>query len=187
MKTAFLLTAMCLALTSASVLADDETPVPEEIQKLAQSFFVAFTTGDEAALTACWHSPEVLGKAEAEVAVKEAGSSPTEIDVAKETEREVKKQTKNLAVTLQRVAQMRALVAKHFGDVAQLKLESVEIDPDEDAPTEAPAYDNLDIRLLAAEGTHLKISMDDVVKLEGLWKFKGRIDDDLTIELPDED
>jgi hypothetical protein len=82
---------------------------------------------------------------------------------------------------------MRALVAKHFGDVAQLKLDSVEIDSDEDALTEAPAYDNLDIRLLAAEGTQLKISMDDVVKLEGVWKFKGRIDDDLTIELPDDD
>lgn len=187
MKTASLLTALCLSFTATNVLADDDTPVPEEIQKLAQSFFAAFTAGDEAALSACWHSPDVLGKVKADEAVKEAGSSPTEIDVAKETEREVKKQTKNLAVTLQRVAQMRALVAKHFGDVAQLKLESVEIDPDEDAPTEAPAYDNLDIRLLAAEGTHLKISMDDVVKLEGVWKFKGRIDDDLTIELPDED
>jgi hypothetical protein len=92
-----------------------------------------------------------------------------------------------VAVTLQRVAQMRALVAKHFGDVALLKLVSVEIDTDEDAPLEAPAYDELDIRLLASEGTHLKISMDNVVKLEGVWKFKGRIDDDLTIELPDED
>lgn len=129
----------------------------------------------------------MLGKAKADKAVKEASSSPTEIDVAKETEREVKKQTKNLTVTLQRIAQMRALVAKHFGDVAQLKLERVEIDADEDAPLEAPSYDDLDVRLLAAEGTHLKISMDDVVKLDGVWKFKGRIDDDLTIELPDED
>jgi len=187
MKTAFLLTALCLAFTANNVLADEDTPVPEEIQKLAQSFFAAFTTGDEAAVSACWHSPDVLGKAKADEAVKESGSSPTEIDVAKETEREVKKQTKNLVVTLQRVAQMRALVAKHFGDVAQLKLDSVEIDSDEDALTEAPAYDNLDIRLLAAEGTQLKISMDDVVKLEGVWKFKGRIDDDLTIELPDDD
>ncbi|MFZ4594914.1 MAG: hypothetical protein ACOYOF_11695 [Verrucomicrobiaceae bacterium] len=187
MKTASLLTAICLACASASVRSEEDIPVPEEIQKLAQSFFAAFTTGDEVAVSACWHSPEVLGKAKADEAVKEAGSSPTEIDVAKETEREVKKQTKNMAVTLQRVAQLRALVAKYFGDVALLKLVSVEIDTDEDAPLEAPAYDELDIRLLASEGTHLKISMDNVVKLEGVWKFKGRIDDDLTIELPDED
>ncbi len=159
--------------------------MPPEIKTLAETFVTALKSGDDAALNACWHSAEVLGKAKAEAAVKAAGTSPEPVDSAKEQEREVRKQTKNLSANLERINKVRALVSKHFGDRAQLKFVSVELDEDEDAPADDPAYDDAEIHLLASDATQLRISMDDIVKINGVWKFKGRIDNDLTIELPE--
>lgn len=175
-----------LAASTVLLKADDDTPVPPEIQKLAEEFAAAFKSGDSAALSACWHAPEALAKVKEAEAASQAGTSATPIDPAKENERELRRQTKNLAITNQRATKIRELIAKHFGDPAQLTFTSAEVDLDEDAPVEAPAYDEIDIRLKAADGTALKLEIDEAIKIGDVWKFKGRLDHDLTIELPDE-
>mgnify|MGYP003381796737 CR=1 FL=1 len=53
-----------------------------------------------------------------------------------------------------------------------------------DAQAEQPAYDDIDLLLRTDEGTMLTIGVDDLVKIEGVWKFTGRLDDDISIKLP---
>jgi hypothetical protein len=36
-----------------------------------------------------------------------------------------------------------------------------------------------------ADGTNLKLEVDSAIRVEGVWKFQGRLEDDFTIELPD--
>ncbi len=180
MKTTLLLLSL-LSLLAPLLRADDDTPVPPEVQKLVESMLTAFKASDDVALKACWHSPEVAGKLKAAEAVKE-GKDP-----AKEEEKEIKKQTRNLEATGIRAGQIRALISKHFGELAQLTLNRVELDVDEDAVPEKPRYSNVKIRLRSGDGTALKLEIDDAVQIDGVWKFQGRIDDELTIELPDED
>jgi len=175
-----LLLLVCSLFTQSTFAADD-TPVPPEVQKLVESMVTAFKASDEAALKACWHAPEVSGKVKAAEAVKE-GKDP-----AKEEEKEIKKQTRNLDVSAARVGQMRELISKHFGELAQLTLTSVELDLDEDAPEAMPRYENVSIKVRAADGTSLELEVDDAVKLDGTWKFQGRFDDEVTIELPEVD
>ena len=179
MKTTLLL--LACALFSHSSFAADDTPVPPEVQKLVETMLTAFKASDDAALKACWHAPEVAGKVKAAEATKE-GKDP-----AKEEEKEIKKQTKNLDVSAARAGQMRELISKHFGELAQLTLTSVELDLDEDAPEEMPRYENVSIKVRAADGTSLELEVDDAVKINGTWKFQGRFDDEVTIELPDVD
>jgi len=176
-----------LALLAASALilrAEDETPVPPEIQALAEAFAAAFKSGDATALGACWHAPEALAKVKEAEAASQAATSATAIDPAKENEREHRRQVRNLEQTQLRATQLREFIAKHFGDAAQITFTSVEVDLDDDAPADAPAYDEIDIRLKAADGTALKLEIDEAVKIGDAWKFKGRLDDELTIELP---
>lgn len=180
MKTTLLLLSL-FSLLAPVLRADDDTPVPPEVQKLVESMVTAFKASDDAALKACWHAPEVAGKLKAAEAVKE-GKDP-----AKEEEKEIKKQTKNLDVSAARAGQMRELISKHFGELAQLILTSVELDLDEDAPEAMPRYENVSIKVRAADGTSLELEVDDAVKLDGTWKFQGRFDDEVTIELPDVD
>lgn len=177
MKATLLL--LACALFSHSSFAADDTPVPPEVQKLVETMLTAFKASDDAALKACWHAPEVAGRVKAAEATKE-GKDP-----AKEEEKEIKKQTKNLDVSAARAGQTRALISKHFGELAQLTLTSVELDTDEDAPAERPRYDSVRIHLRAGDGTSLEIEVDDAVQIEGVWKFQGRFDDEITIELPD--
>lgn len=179
MKATLLL--LACALFSHSSFAADDTPVPPEVQKLVETMLTAFKASDDAALKACWHAPEVAGKVKAAEATKE-GKDP-----AKEEEKEIKKQTKNLDVSAARAGQTRALISKHFGELAHLTLTSVELDTDEDAPAERPRYDSVRIHLRASDGTSLEIEVDDAVQIDGLWKFQGRFDDEITIELPDVD
>jgi len=179
MKNILLLLA-CFLLTH-SVFAADETPVPPEVQKLVESLVTAFKTSDDVALKACWHAPEVTGKVKAAEAAKEAK------DAAKEEEKEIKKQTKNIDVSAARVGQMRTLISKYFGDLAQLTLTGVELGLDEDAPVEMPRYNSVHIHVRAGDGTVLELEVDDVVQIDGTWKFRERFDDELTIELPDVD
>lgn len=167
--------------------ADEDTPVPPEVQKLVETMVTALKTSDDAALTACWHSAEVLGKLKAAEAAAEASTSPTPIDAAKEQEKEVKRQTRNLQVTVTRAGQMRAIMSKYFGEVGQLTLTRVEVSVDDEASPESLRFDGVEIRLRAADGTNLKIEVDAAIQIEGAWKFQGRLEDDLTIELPDAD
>jgi hypothetical protein len=166
---------------TAPVFAADDTPVPPEVQKLVESMLTAFKASDDAALKACWVTPEVAGKQKAAEATKE-GKDP-----AKEEEKEIKRQTRNLEATASRAAQMRTVMSKHFGEIAQITLSRVELDVDEDATPEKPRYSNVKIRLRTGDGTDLKVEIDDAVKINDVWKFQGRIDDEITIELPDED
>ena len=138
--------------------------MPPEVQKLVETMVTALKAGDDTALTACWHSPEVLGKLKAAAVAAEATTAPEPVDAAKQEEKEIRRQNKNLQVTLARAAQMRAVVTKHFGDLSQLKLVRVELDEDDKAPADQPQYDGVDICLLTADGTDLVIGVDDLVK-----------------------
>jgi hypothetical protein len=159
--------------------AADDTPVPPEVQKLVESMLTAFKASDDVALRACWVTPEVVGKQKAAEATKE-GKDPAQ------EEEEIKRHTKNLDVSAARAVQMRELISKHFGELAQLTLTSVELDLDVDAPEAMPRYENVSIKVRAADGTSLELEVDDAVQIDGVWKFQGRIDDEITIELPDE-
>lgn len=186
MKTSLLILCL-LSMQSALLRADDDTPVPPEVQKLVETLVTALKSGDDAALSACWHGAEVLGNLKAREAAAEASTSPKPVDAVKEQEKEVKRQTRNLQVTLARAAQMRTLVGRLFGDIGQLALTRVEISKDEDASPDSPRFDGVEIRLRSADGTQLKIEVDAALCVDGAWKFQGRLEDDLTIELPDVD
>lgn len=179
MKTTLLLIA-CFFFTQ-SILAADDTPVPPEVQKLVESMLTAFKASDDAALKACWVTPEIAGKQKAAEVTKE-GKDPI-----KEEEKEIKRETKNLQATASRAAQMRTVITKHFGELSQLTLNRVELDVDKDSVPEKPRYSNVKIRLRSGDGTALKLEIDDAVQIDGVWKFQGRMDDEITIELPDED
>lgn len=177
------------SLLAAITLQAEESgpPNPPEVQALTKQFLSAFQSGDEAAMTACWHSPEVFAKVEVAEETAARGGTLSPEDAEKETKREISKREKDMATTLERATQLRALMSKHFGDLNKLELIELDLDLDDDAPADAPAYDSVDLHLRATDGTHLIIELDDVVKLEGAWKFKGRLDDHLKIQLPDED
>jgi len=166
---------------------DSEPPNPPEVQTLVADFIKAFQSGDEAAMTACWHSPELFAKLEvAEETAARGGTLSTE-DAEKEAKREVSRREKDMSVTLKRAAKLRTLISKHFGDTGKLELIKLNLDLDDEAPADTPTYDSVDLHLRAADGSHLVIELDEVMKIEGTWKFKGRLDDHLKIQLPDED
>lgn len=179
---------ICLFLMQSAMLrADDDTPVPPELQKQIETLVTALKTGDDTSLISCWHGAEALGKIKARQAAAEASTSPKPVDAAKEQDKEIKRQTRNLEVTLARAAQMRTQVGRLFGGLNQLTLTSVEVSKDDDASPDLPRFDDVEIRLKAADGTQLKIEVDAALCLDGAWKFQGRLEDDLTIELPDVD
>lgn len=89
-----------------------------------------------------------------------------------ETEREEKRQARNQADAVKIVGQMRTMITKHFGDVAQIKFSKVKFDVDPDSPSEAPVYEDLDIHLVVADGAHLKINVEKAIQIEGVWKFR---------------
>lgn len=184
MKTRLLLISL-FSLLAPSLRADDDTPVPPEVQKLVEAMVTALQGSDDTALSACWHSAEVLGKVKAAQTTAAAATSPTEIDVSKEKEKEIKKQTRNLQVTVARAGLVRALMSKYFGELGQLTLTSVEVSEDEDASPDTPRLDGIEIRLRTADGTNLKLEIDSALRIDGVWKFQGRLEDDFTIELPD--
>jgi hypothetical protein len=186
MKTKFLLVVVA-SLFVTPLMADDDTPVPAEVQKLVETMVAALKSGDDAALTACWHSPEALGKLKAAAGAANATTAPEPVDAAKQEEKEIRRQNKNLQVTLARAALMRAVITKHFGDLGQLTLTKVVLDEDDQAPAELPQYDGIDICLRTADATDLGIGVDDLVRIEGVWKFQGRLEEDVTLELPDVD
>ncbi|WP_395743679.1 hypothetical protein [Prosthecobacter sp.] len=43
----------------------------------------------------------------------------------------------------------------------------------------------MELHLLTADGTKLRLEIDDALRIDGAWKFKGRIEDKLSIELTD--
>lgn len=177
----FLLTAFGI-LTLSPLCADDDTPVPPEIQALAEAFVSALISGDDTALLTCWHSPETFAKIEKTQALAEGSSAE---EAAKDYQREIKNQQRVHAVILHRTSSIRAFISKNLGSLADLKLTRVEVDIDADAPADQPTYDDVDFHLTAADGTPFEISIDDAVQLNGTWKFKDRIEDHLSISLPD--
>lgn len=175
--------AVCLA--SALHAAEPKTPPPPELQALAETLVNAIKTQDDAAIVACWHSPEVMAKRKEAEALTASGTSPTEVDVAKERERELKRREKDMTISKHRISEIRALITKHFGDLAGLKLAELEVDPEEDAVDPEAELDGVEFHLLAADGTKLCMEVDDAIRIEGVWKFKGRIESKLSIELSD--
>jgi hypothetical protein len=145
----------------------------------------AIKSNDASAIAACWHSPEVLAKLKADEDLAASGTSPTEINVPKEREKELRKREKDLLRNKQRIDEIRSLITKHFGNLDSLKFVEFEVDPDEDAADPEAAFDEVDIHLLAADGTKLRIELDDALRIDGVWKFKGRVEDKLCIELTD--
>ena len=169
----------------AAVLHAEEpkTLPPPELKALAETLVNAIKSNDAAAIAACWHSPEVLAKRREAQALAESGTSPTEINVPKEREKELKKREKDLLRNKLRIDEIRTLITKYFGDLAGLKLVELEVDPDEDATEAEPAFNEVDLHLLAADGTKLRIELDDALRIDGEWKLKGRIQNKLSIEL----
>ena len=191
MKTTILLVS-ALLISPFAKGADDDKPVPPAIQTLSEALISALKSGDGAAVTACWHTPAALGKVKGAEATRTAGTAKTPVDPVdpvdpvKETEREEKRQVKNQAEAVKIVGQMRAMITKYFGEVAQIKFSKVKMDLDPDSPSDAPVYEDIDIHLLAADGAHLKITVEKAIQIEGVWKFKGELDNDLVLALPDE-
>jgi len=169
----------------APVLYADEpkTPLPPELKALAETLVNAIKAQDDAAIAACWHSPEVLAKLKEAEALAASGTSPTEINVAREREKELKRREKDMLRNKQRIDEIRALITKHFGNLDGLKLVELEVDPDEDAVDTEAAFDEVDLHLVAADGTRLRMEVDDALRIDGVWKFKGRVEDKLSIEL----
>jgi len=184
MKTTLLLVSVLLTAPFARG-ADDDKPVPPAVQALSEALVTAIQSGDAAAVTACWHAPAALGKVKGAEATRNAGTAKTPVDPAKETEREEKRQARNQADAVKIVGQMRTIITKYFGDVAQIKFSKVKFDVDPDSPSEAPVYEDLDIHLVAADGAHVKISVEKAIQIEGVWKFRGELDDDLVLDLLD--
>jgi hypothetical protein len=112
-----------------------------------------------------------------------ASRSARAVAAAKEGEKELKRRTKDNRISVGRAAQIRGLVTKHFGELSKLTLASVEIDTDDEATPAEPAYGEVDLHLTAADGTALKIGVDDIIQINGTWKFKGRLEDDLNIKM----
>jgi hypothetical protein len=177
---------LALALLAAPAFADDDVPVPPEVQKLVETFFTAFKSADDAALVACWHTPEVLAQLRSVQATAEAATSPTPVDSAKEAERELKRRIKDNKLTPLRAAQMREQLTKRFGELSAMKLVGVELGEDDSGPA-IPTYDDVEVRFTTADGSALQIGIDDIIQLDGVWKFKGRLESDITLELPDID
>ncbi len=179
--------ATLLILSGSLAHADKDTPVPPEVQKLAENLVAALKSADDAALLACWHTPETLAKVkQAEEAAEAAaeGKTLSPQDLAEEGEDEIEDRREENEDTTERAAQTREFLTKHFGELSALTLQSVDLDVDKDAPAERPAYDDIDLLLRAADGTMMTIDVDDLVKIEGVWKFSGRLDDDISIKLP---
>ena len=179
--------ASLLILSGSLAHADKDTPVPPEVQKLAENLVAALKSADDAALLACWHTPEALAKVkQAEEAAEAAaeGKTLSPEDLAEEGEDEIEDRREENEDTTERAARMREFLTKHFGELSALTLQSVDLDVDKDAPAELPAYDDIDLLLRTADGTLLTIDVDDLVKIEGVWKFTGRLDDDIIIKLP---
>jgi hypothetical protein len=177
-----------LFILSASLAhADQDTPVPPEAQKLAGGLVAALKSADNAALLACWHTKEALAKIKQAEEVAEAateGKTLSPEDIAEEGEDEIEDVKKHHEDSTERAAQLRAFLTKNFGELSALTLQSVDLDVDKDAPAERPAYDDIDLLLRTADGTLVTIGVDDLVKIEGIWKFTGRLDDDISIKLP---
>lgn len=169
-------------LTLSCLHADEDTPVPPELQTLAEAFVSALKSEDNTALLNCWHPPETFAKLEEAKTLAE-GSSPEE--ATKDYEREIRNQKRDHAVILDRASSIRTFITKNLGNLADLKLTKVEIDIDAGAPPDQLTYDDIDLHLTAADGTPLQISIDDAVQLNGTWKFKDRIEGRLSITLPD--
>lgn len=176
------LLALVFCLTSV-LHAEDPTPPPPELTALAETLVTAIKSNDAAAIASCWHSPEVLAKLKEAEALAASGTSPTEVNVPKEREKELKRREKDIARNQQRVEEIRALITKHFGDISALKFVSLGVDPDDEAADPAAAFDDVEFHLLTADGTRLYFEIDDALRIDGVWKFKGRIEDKLSIEL----
>lgn len=180
---------LCFIVASCLVPAlhadDPQTPPPPELKALAETLVTAIKSKDDVALAACWHSPETLAKLKADEALAASGTSPTEINVDKEREKELKRGEKDRLRNKQRIDEIRALITKHFGDISALKLVQLEVDPDDDAAAPEASFGNVEIHLLAADGTRLRIEIDDALRIDGVWKFKGRVEDKLSIMLTD--
>jgi hypothetical protein len=184
MKTTLLLS---LAFSFFTPLKGEEnkTPVPPELQALAESLLTAIKAQDNAAISACWHTPEVLAKRKVAEEQAKAALNIKEVNAEKEADKERKRREKDLEYTLHRMGQIRDLATKIAGDPAQLKLAELELDTDSEATEAEPAYDDVELHLTATDGTLLTFEIDDAIKIDGTWKFKGRVEDRFSIELTD--
>jgi hypothetical protein len=162
-----------------------KTPVPPELQALAESLLTAIQAQDNAAISACWHAPETLAKRKVAEEQAKAALKNKEINVEKEADKERKRREKDMEYTLHRIGQIRAFITKTANDPSQLKLAELELDTDSEATEAEPAYDDVELHLTTADGTRLFFEVDDAIKIEGTWKFKGRVEDQFSIELTD--
>jgi hypothetical protein len=187
MKSTLPLFIVAVSLLTVPGIGKDDTPVPPEVQKLVETMVAALKSGDDAALAACWHSAKVLGDVKAAAVAARSETEAELIDSVEQGNKEMARQSKNLQITLTRAAFARGVLSKYFGDISQLTMTRVELDLAKDAPEYLPRYDGVEIYLRAADGTNLEIGVDDLVRVSGVWKFQGQLEEHLTIVLPDTD
>ena len=84
------------SLAITPLLPAEDVPVPTEVQALVEKMVAALKTNDDAALSACWHTPETLVKARVAEKQREAATSSEPFNAEKEQERELKRQTRDL-------------------------------------------------------------------------------------------
>lgn len=154
---------------NAQVQAPDAPAVPPELQKLVTDFLYAFGKGDEAAMAACWHSSNAVPMTQSRQVPPGAVSVPT---------------TNEDSATKEQILRLRTICARLFGSPEQLKLLRVDFGrTDRDGVGPTTTHDDVQIHLMASD-LHIVLSIDDVEKLAGGWKFKGRMSDEVTILVP---
>ncbi len=155
----------------AASQSPDAPVVPPELQSLVANFVAAFKDSNESALAACWHSPHA-------VATDPATASST---VPRELQ--VRRGVNDISQTAARMVQLRA-ASNIFGGPLVMKLLKVEVGRAGSTTANESTFDDVKVHFLAPGNTHLMISIDDVAKINGVWKFRGQIKDELTIVLP---
>lgn len=156
----------------AASQAPDAPVIPPELQNLVDTFVAAFKNSDEAALASCWHSPEA------------AASDPAAAGSTVPREQQARRRANDIATNTARMAQMRA-ASNIFGGPVVMKLMRVEVGRGGSTTANESTYDDVKLHFLAPGNNHLMMSIDDVAKINGVWKFRGSIKDELTIVLPD--
>lgn len=197
-SSAFVYSAVCAALMSVSFLNSnaqvvqsapqdaqdlkaaaqnpDAPPVPPELTALVNNFVSAFLKGDDAALDACWHTPSALAS---------APDTVENADAAQNRQQQVQRNVNDAAETKVSSTQLRTFIGQHFGAPEQVKFLRLELSRGAAATTASEnTYDDVKLHFLVAGRTHIMLSIDDVVKINGVWKFRGRLKDELTVMLP---
>lgn len=165
-------------LKANSQAAPNAPAVPPELQKLVGDFLYAFGKGDEVAMAACWYAPQAPSGTVSLPVVPASGKRelpPGKVAMPTTLEN---------AFAKEQILRLRTLCSRLFGSPEQLKLLRVDFGGSERTSVGPnTSGDNVQIHLMAGD-LHIVLSIEDVEKINGGWKFKGRMSNELTILVP---